>query len=640
MKKVYFIQANMFYGKALYLPYAVGCLAAYAWQFESIKQNYEIGDFLYKRDPIDETVKNIKDPGVVALSCYTWTFEYNKKLAEEIKKLYPDCFIIFGGHNVSENQPILEELNYVDALIYGEGECPFKEMLEALPNGDSFYEINNIAFRDNDKIIVTPKKEYDSVENYLSPYLEGYFDPIVEANPDTEFCAVLETNRGCPYHCAYCDWCYSVKIRQFPMEKIKKEIVWCSQNRIEYIFCADGNFGIFERDYEIAQYVAEIKKQNGYPHIFNTCFAKNSNETVLKISKLFYKYKLNKAATLAYQTVNETALKNVNRKNFTMEDFASLVKKYNENHIPTYTEMILGLPGETYDSFCDGLCKLMEAGQQSALTVYYCQVYCNSIMGTKEYQNKHQIKTARVPLNYLHSTIPEDDDIVEYTNLVVGTKDMPFEDLVKSIIFCTCLQCFHHIGLLKFFAVYSRYELGMNYRAFYDALLDYIFKAEGTFINSFFVKLKKECSDFSGGEWSYYDERFGEIGWFLEEGVFMEMIYNYELFWEEIMPFLKSLNIDKDVFEELVKFQKFAIRLPNQETISEEFEYDFITYFDNAITNYEPLKKRRNVIKVKLPNPVYDWKSYAKEVMLFAKRRGDTIVTNDKRNVEVDYRED
>lgn len=640
MKKVYFVQANLSYGKAYYYPYATGCLAAYAWQFESIKTKYEIAEFIFKRESIDAVMKRITDPSVVAFSCYNWTFEYNKVLAKTIKDKYPDCLIIFGGHQISENTDFFPELPFVDILIYGEGERPFMRILESYAYGKSFSEVSNIAYRENGKYVHTKKENYKNLDNYISPYLEGYFENIYKSNPGTEFCAVIETNRGCPYNCAYCDWCYATDIRTFPIEKIKQEILWCSEHKVEYIFCSDGNFGILKRDLDIAEFVVEIKKKNGYPHIFNTCFAKNSNDTVFEISKLFYDNKLNKAATLAYQTVCEQALKNVNRKNFKMEAFAELVTKYNANNMPTYTEMILGLPGETYESFSHGLCQLIEAGQQTALTVYYCQVYPNSLMGKKEYREKFGIETARVPLNYLHSSIPEHEDITEYTDLVVGTKDMPFEDMIKSIMFCTCLQCFHHIGLLKCFALYLNKEKNISYYDFYISLLDYIFENKELFLNSLFESFKAQCSDFSNGEWSYYNENFGNIGWFLEEGAFMEIVYNFETFWEEIIPFLKSFNIDTDIFQELANYQKSIIRLPFQEEIIIEQRYDFYNYFNRLVSNkYEPLQKKQNIISVHIPNPVYNWKDYARKVVLFAKRRGDTLITSDKKYLKISYKD-
>lgn len=638
MKKVYFVQASLSYGKAYYYPYATGCLAAYAWQFETIKNEYEIAEFIFKREPVDVVMEKIENPAVVAFSCYNWTFEYNKILAKAIKDKYPECLVIFGGHQISENVDIFPELPFVDVLIYGEGERPFKEILDAVIKRETFVNIANIAYKDSGNYIYTRKDFYRDLEGYKSPYLLGYFENIYQNNPGVEFCAVIETNRGCPYNCAYCDWCYTSYIREFPMDKVQKEILWCSEHKVEYIFCADSNFGILKRDLDIAKFVVDVKKKNGYPHIFNNCFAKNSNDTVFEISKLFYDNKLNKAATLAYQTVCDTALKNVNRKNFTMDAFAELVTKYNANNMPTYTEMILGLPGETYESFCHGLCKLIEAGQQTALTVYYCQVYPNSLMGRKDYRDKFGIEIAKVPLNYLHSSIPDYEDITEYTDLVVGTADMPFEDMIKSIMFCTCLQCFHHIGLLKYFALYVNKEKNIKFIDFYTALLDYIFKAKGTTLNTFFNSLKEQCSDFSNGEWSYYNEKFGNIGWFLEEGAFMEIVSQFDTFWEEIMPFLKSFNIEQNIFDELVYYQKSVIRLPFQQHVYINLRYDFYSYFNSLISgNYKPLENRKNTIEVTIPNPVFNWEDYARKVILFAKRRGDTIITSDKKYLKIYY---
>ena len=91
----------------------------------------------------------------------------------------------------------------------------------------------------------------------------------------------------------------------------------------------------------------------------------------------------------------------------------------------------------------------------------------------------------------------------------------------------------------------------------------------------------------------FYNEKFGEIGWFLEEGAFLEIVSNGEFFWEEILPFLKSFNIEDNIFSELLRFQKFVIRLPEQEYLSAEFEYDFYSYFKTIISSYQHLKKEK-----------------------------------------------
>jgi hypothetical protein len=92
---------------------------------------------------------------------------------------------------------------------------------------------------------------------------------------------------------------------------------------------------------------------------------------------------------MAYQTLCDDALKNINRKNLTMEHFSDLMASYTEANIPTYSELILGLPGETAESFCQGLCKLLRAGQHNSISVYYCELLPNAPMCEPEYMKKY-----------------------------------------------------------------------------------------------------------------------------------------------------------------------------------------------------------------------------------------------------------
>jgi hypothetical protein len=144
--------------------------------------------------------------------------------------------------------------------------------------------------------------------------------------------------------------------------------------------------------------------------------------------------------------------------------------------------------------------------------------------------------------------------------------------------------------------------------------------------------------DISSGEWTYCDNRFGETGWFLEEGAFLELIYNSSRFWKEIQPFLDSFEIDKSVYSEMLYYQRSIIRMPEQDTIALLLNYDFYYYFFSIYTGkYKPLEKTRNKLTLTVETKVANWKDYAKLVMLYAKRRGDTVITNAKTNVRIEY---
>lgn len=67
-----------------------------------------------------------------------------------------------------------------------------------------------------------------------------------------------------------------------------------------------------------------------------------------------------------------------------------------QRHISTYTKLILGLPGETLDSFCRGLCELLEMGQHSSASVYHCELLPNARMNTPEYKKEYGVSGVHV----------------------------------------------------------------------------------------------------------------------------------------------------------------------------------------------------------------------------------------------------
>lgn len=634
--KVYFVQVNVTYSDYIaYLPYAAGCIAAYAWNDEEVKAHFELSNILYMRLKIEESVEKIKDPAIVAFSCYIWNMEYNLKLAKAVKEKYPECLIVFGGHNVPDDTSLLEKHGFIDVLMHAEGEEPFTMLLKAIKNGCDFSAVPDISYRNNTEIIVTQKKKIYDISEYPSPYKAGLFDRMFLEYPAVNFHATLETNRGCPYTCAFCDWCFTKKIRYFPLERIFEDIDWMAEHKITYCYCADANFGIAERDLDIANYILQKKNETGFPQVFKPCYAKESDETVFEIGKILNHSGIDKGVTLAYQSLDERTLANIGRKNLTLEHYSSLVAKYAEEKIPTYTELILGLPGETYDSFCKGLCRLLENGQHNSMTVYTCQVYCNSPLAQKEYKEKYGIRWERQPLHGIH--YPANfNGVQEYYDVVVETENMSKEMWVKANMFSVCLQSFHHLGLLRCFAIYARYELGMSYYDFYNRLLDYIFSDSSKYIYKLFDEIRWKTENTEVSDWCYQKDIFSKVGWYFEEGIFLDLIYNRDIFWKDIEDFISSLGIEADIYKELLHYQKSILRLPEMTELTIDTEYDFYKYFENIYDDcYKPLEKKRTSLEIKLEKQIDSWADYAREIIWFGKRRSATLCTNSRETVNV-----
>lgn len=632
------MQIPVTYSSPCYLPYSVGCIAAYIKSKKEITDYYEIPEIVAMREKIEDAIKRFDNPFLVAFSCFTWNLEYNKKLANELKKKFPDVIILFGGHSISVDASSLDEWPYVDILMHGEGEEATAKLLLAYKNGEDLSGVPGISYRENGENKTNSIEIQCDISDYPSPYTMGIFDKLLKDYPENEFHATLETNRGCPYSCAYCEWSFTRKVRPFSMEKIKAEIEWIAKNKIRYCNCADANFGILKRDVDIARYVVEQNKIYGYPEVFKPCYAKDSDETVFEAGYLLNINKVDKGVTLAYQSLDPKTLENIGRKNLTLEHFANLDARYTEAGIPTYTELILGLPGETFESFSKGICRLLESGQNNSMTVYECQVYPNSTMGDPEYRKKHGIKTSQIPIFGIHYE-PVFNGVQEYFDIITETATMPKNDWVKSYIFSVILQTFHHLGLVRYFSIYLNNEKNIPYYNFYTALYDYIFEENRGFLNSFFKELFNRKSDTDKADWTYTRDVFGTTGWYFEEGAFLEMVYNSNTFWLEIRPFLEKFEIEEEIFEELFNYQRTLVRLPNVNEIRINSKYNFYKYFEAANENVQPvLLKKKCTLHIMAHKKISSWTEYAREIIWFGKRYSATLLVNPRETI--DYSEE
>ena len=636
MKNFYLVQIGVSYSSPVFLPYATGCIAAYLKQDKEIMKHYHIPEIVVMRETPDDVMKRFENPDIVAFSSYSWNFEYNKVVAKALKKRYPEVLIVFGGHQISPDGAYLEQYDFIDVLMHNEGEETTALFLKALLHHDDLSTVPNVSFRRHGKIITTQKYIPEDISAYPSPYLSGVFDHLMQEFPDREFHATLETHRGCPYSCAYCEWCFTKRVRPFPMEKIKKEIEWIASHHLKYCYCADANFGILDRDVEIAAYVVEQKKVFGYPDVFKPCYAKESDNNVFEAGYILNKNNTDKGVTIAYQTLSPAALENIGRKNLTLEHFSSLDLRYTEAGIPTYTELILGLPGETFESFCKGICSLLESGQNNSMTVYECQIYPNSPMAAPEYREKHGIKTTIIPMLGIHYN-PTFNGVGEYLEIITQTNTMSKTDWVNAYMFSVVLQTFHHLGLLRFFAIYLHREKHIAYYDFYFALYRYIHDVSSGFLHELFAELFRRKEDTDTADWTYQKKAFGTTGYYFEEGAFLELIKSGEVFWEEILPFLKSFEINPDLFEELFLYQKGVLRSLNKNEVELDLQWNLYPYFEDQ-SGGTPLKPVKAHLACKSDLSIHDWSEYARKVVWFGKRYSAMLLTNARE--QIDYTEE
>ena len=468
-----------------WLPYSIGCLWSYACSEKLIKDNFEVADLIYKREHPEKLIERASSSDLAFFSCYMWNWEYNKYVAQGLKNANPDIKIIFGGPQVTnrpEEESFFKEHPYVDSISLNEGEESTKSILLSFLNKEPIQKIYQGGRLDDLDI---PR-----------PYLTGVFDKIMEDNPEVVWNGTLETNRGCPFACTFCDWgsLTYAKIKKFPMPKVIQELTWMSEKSVEYVTIADANFGVFtDRDLAVTEKLVELQNEYGYPKVVDATWYKNSSNEILEIVKKFISSGFNRGLTLSVQSMDMDVLTEIRRRNMEISDLKMIFDKCNKEQIPSYTELILGLPNETFNSWRRGLCEIIEAGQHNTVESWLAQLLENAHMNKPEERAKHELETIVVE-NYV-SGFEEEDNIPERVELVTGTKSMPSEMFLKAWLYSWMINNFHNFGWTQALTRFLRKYKNFTYLELYDTLFEAIQQDDG-FVGECFTKAKKQMSEY------------------------------------------------------------------------------------------------------------------------------------------------
>jgi len=156
-----------------------------------------------------ERLKKFK-PNAIGITSTTVAFYRALQLAQCIKSYNPAIPVIIGGSHVSANPDKTLSYKYFDFGILGEGEITFSELLRAIETGASVENIQGIAYRKYDQVVLTARRPYiNNLDSLPFPARHLLFDikryrPPVGCHIKTPVISMI-TSRGCPYRCIFCD---------------------------------------------------------------------------------------------------------------------------------------------------------------------------------------------------------------------------------------------------------------------------------------------------------------------------------------------------------------------------------------------------------------------------------------------------
>lgn len=569
------VQVNNSFHDQNYLPLSAGFLISYAQKHAKSISDFEFLLPVYKRMPVDTIVDQMKEADLVAFSVYVWNFRISCLVAERLKELKPEITILFGGCHVPsgdrELEKFLRALSFVDFACFGEGEIAFTSFLDNF-HDQNWPQVPSLTYLADGCFIKTPTApRIDDLNEIPSPFLTGIFDRLIAQNPRENWIGLWETNRGCPFKCTFCDWGVGSKKRManYDLTRLFLEIDWFSKNNVEFIYCCDANFGMYkDRDLAIVNKFAENKKQHGCPEAFSVQNTKNSTDASYAIQKVLTQNGLSKGVLLAFQSLHEPSLKAVKRGNIKLQTFRDLQQRFTREGVKTFSDIILGLPEETYETFTDGVSTLIEMGQHNRIQFNNLSILPNAEMGNLEYQEQYGFEIVETKQVNIHGSLNEwEEDVYEIQQLVIATSAMPREHWVKSRIFAFMTALLHFDKLLQIPCILMNSIYGIRYKDIVEA-----FTEASTSVLSQATRLftEKARSIQNGGEEYCGSKDWLNIFWPADEFFFIKLVSKEMLgqFYEESLELMTSILKDsgckdyEEVMVESVFFNEKLIKVP------------------------------------------------------------------------------
>jgi radical SAM superfamily enzyme YgiQ (UPF0313 family) len=192
------------FGDESFLPLGLGYIAAILR-----KNNFDVKvfDLLIDKKSDDEVLNFIKYflPSIIGFSAVTPVVNSAYRLAEKIKKTFPDIFLIIGGPHASAlpEEPLN---NFFDFVIIGEGENTIIDLLNNLNNPE---KVKGIAYKQNGNMQITEPREFITALDDLPFPARDLFPELKlyrgqEALGSRVPVGSILTSRGCPFSCTFC----------------------------------------------------------------------------------------------------------------------------------------------------------------------------------------------------------------------------------------------------------------------------------------------------------------------------------------------------------------------------------------------------------------------------------------------------
>jgi radical SAM superfamily enzyme YgiQ (UPF0313 family) len=294
----------------------------------------------HEEDPVAEICRRIRktSPRLIGFSCYIWNIEKILQVCRRIKKTDPSIIIALGGPEVTPRaKEILEKEKAIDAVIRGEGEAAFAELVSRTGKGLS--GAAGVSFREGKRIVLNPDRaQISDLAAIPSPYLTK----VVDLKDKNIVDIPLETVRGCSFRCGYCYYHKNFsQVRNFALSRVEKELKLILAHEPKELYLMDATFNANPR--RAKQVLRLFIKHNKNSSLHVELKAELVDEQMAGLLR-----KANcQNIEIGIQSTNPKTLRAINR-DFNREKFKKGIGLLNKHKIFYEIQLIDALPYQTY----------------------------------------------------------------------------------------------------------------------------------------------------------------------------------------------------------------------------------------------------------------------------------------------------
>lgn len=437
-------------------PLGVANLATYLIDRLQIDRRLEISIF---REPEDlKAALDAAAPDVLGLSSYSWNHHLALSFARYAKRKCAATITMMGGPNfpltASEQESFLRGMTEIDVAVRGptaEGERAFLRIMQRLVDtGHGMEGLREepvpgnmwIDPRTGDFVVGALLDRIEDLDEIPSPYLAGFMDPFWS----TGYFPLMQIARGCPFTCQFCNSAVRSynKVYAHSLENLKADLIYAAErvDRTLPLCFADDNFGMYELDLEVADFIAWLQDKYDWPRFIRATTGKNRGERIISVMR---KTRGALPMTSAVQSMSPLVLKNIERSNIKLETYAQIQQETIAQGMQAYGEMILSLPGETKQSHLQGISDLMDSG---VLRISANQLILEhgAPLSNPDQRQRFSYKTHFRVVSRNVGNYGTDGPVIETEEMVAETDTLSFAEYLEIRVFHLLLTIFYYEG--------------------------------------------------------------------------------------------------------------------------------------------------------------------------------------------------